>query len=67
MKNYFNKILIMPKEDEEQLHSSNTCWICEKHIDDEKVRDHCYITGKFIGAAHWSCNVNSCHFHNLKG
>ena len=31
-----------------------SCWICEKLInnDDEKVRDHCHITGKFRGAAH---------------
>ena len=29
-----------------------------KTKDDEKVRDHCHITGKYGGAAHWSCNVN---------
>ena len=47
-------------EEEEQSQSSNTCWICEKQIDndDEKVRDHCHITRKFSGAAHWSCNIN---------
>ena len=66
MKKHFNKILIMT-EKEQQLQSSNTCWVCEKLIDDEKVRDHCYITGKFRGAAHWSCNVNCCNFHNSKG
>ena len=26
--------------------------------DDEKASDHCRITGKFRGAAHWSCNIN---------
>ena len=37
-----------------------SCWICEKLIDndDEKVRDHCHITGKFRGSARWSCNIN---------
>ena len=45
-------------EEEEQFQLSNTCWICEKLIDDEKVRDHCHITGKFRGAAHCRCNIN---------
>ena len=44
-------------EEEEQLQSSNTCWICTKLIDDgdEKARDHCLVTGKFRDAAHWNC------------
>ena len=63
-------------EEEEQFRSSNICWICEKLIDDddEKVRDHCHVTGKFRGAAHWSCNINlqltkkvPVIFHNLRG
>ena len=42
--------------------------------DEEKVRDHCHITGKLRGAAHWDCNINFCLtkkisaiFHNLRG
>ena len=42
--------------------------------DDEKVRDHCHVTGKFRGAAHWDCIINfqltkkvPVIFHNLKG
>ena len=75
MKKYFNKNLIMIEE-EEQFRSSNICWICEKLIDDddEKVRDHCHVTSKFRGAAHWSCNINlpltkkvPVIFHNLRG
>ena len=60
MKKYFNKNLIMIEE-EEQFRSSNICWICEKLIDDddEKVRDHCHVTGKFRGAAHSSCSKSS--------
>ena len=23
-----------------------------------KVRNHCHITGKYRGAAHWSCYIN---------
>ena len=58
MKKHFDKNLIMSEKEEEQFQSSNICWICEKPIDDgnEKVRDHCLVTGKFTGAAHWSCN-----------
>ena len=59
MKKHFNKNLIMSEEEVEQFRSSKTCWICEKLIDndDGKVRDHCQVTGKFRGAAHWSCNI----------
>ena len=73
MKKHFNKSLIMTEEEEENLQSSKTCWICEKLIDDEKVKYHCHITRKFIGAAHWSCNINlqltkkaPVIFHNLR-
>ena len=73
---YFNKNLIIATEEEEQLQSSNTCWICKNIIEseDEKVRDHYRITGKFRGAAHWSCNIYlqltekvPVIFHNLRG
>ena len=75
MRKLFDKNLIM-SEEEEPFRLSSTCWICEKFIDDddEKVRDHYYITGKFRGAAHWSCNINlqltknvPVIFHNLRG
>ena len=56
---HFNKNLVMSAE-EERLPLSNNCWICDKLFDvgDDKVRDHCHITGKYRGAAHWSCNIN---------
>ena len=52
------------------------CWICQKlnENDDEKVRDHSHISGKFRGAAHWYCKINlritktvPVIFHNLRG
>ena len=40
----------------------------------KKVRDHYHISGKYRGAAHWSCIINlkiskkiPVLFHNLKG
>ena len=76
MKKDFNKTLIMNEEEEYLFQQSNSCWICGKLIDndDEKVRDHCHITGKFRGATQRSCNINfqltkkiPVIFHNLRG
>ena len=75
MKKHFNKNFIMTAEENEKFERSNICWICGKLIDfDEKVRDHCRITGKYRGCAHWSCNINRKInkivpeiFHDLKG
>ena len=60
MNKHFNKNLIMSEEEEHLFQQSNSCWICKKLIDndEEKVRDHCHVTGKFRGAAHWDCNIN---------
>ena len=49
----------MSEEEEYLLQQSNSCWICKKLIDndEEKVRDHCHINGKFRGPAHWDCII----------
>ena len=66
----------MSEKKKEQFQSNNTCWICEKPIDDDdkKVRDHCHVTEKFRSATRWSCNINlqltkkvPVIFHNLRG
>ena len=55
MKDQFNKNLVMTEREEYLFQQSNTCWIFKKLIDneDEKVRHHCHITGKFRVSAHW--------------
>ena len=76
MKKHFNKNLIMSQEEECFFQQINSCWICKKliNLDDEKVRDHCHVTGKFRRASHRSCNIkfqltkkNPVLFHNFKG
>ena len=58
------------------IYFKNSCWIYKKLIDndEEKVRDHYHVNGKFRGAAHWNCNINfqltkniPVTFHNLRG
>ena len=66
----------MSTEDEEGLQLSNKCWTCNKlfNVGDNKVRDHCHITGKYRGSARWSCKINlrltkkvPVIFHSLRG
>ena len=57
IKTHFNKELLMTEEDEEIYNNTNICWICSKEITENKVRDHCHITGKYRGAAHKDCNL----------
>ena len=55
-----NKEIIMTEEDEVNFNDSNTCWFCDKPFlsVNDKVRDHCHLTGKYRGAAHQLCNIN---------
>ena len=68
---YFNKDLVTTAEQNEEVERFNICWICGRLIDlDKKVRDHCHITRKYRGAAHWNCKISKkvlVIFNNLKG
>ena len=46
----------MSEREQNLFQQSHSCWVCKKLIDndEEKVRDHCHLTGKFRGAAHGS-------------
>ena len=74
MTNHFNKNFVMSVEDERILESNN--WICNKlfALEDNELKDHDHVTGKYRGSAHWSCNINlkltkkaPAIFHSLKG
>ena len=54
MNRHFDKNLIMSEEEKHLFQQSNACWIYKKPIDndEEKVRNHCQVTGKFRGATH---------------
>lgn len=72
----FPKKMIFTEDDEKGFNNATICHICEKGFseEDNKVRDHCHLSGKFRGAAHNSCNINykvpkfiPVVFHNLSG
>lgn len=70
--------MTLTNEETVQFECATTCHICEgklkKKDNDHLVRDHCHLTGKFLGAAHNSCNLNRperklvhIYCHNFSG
>ena len=66
----------MASEDEYNLENATHCSICENPCDpDDKLRDHCHMTGKYRGCAHSTCNLHfnfkdfkiQVFFHSFKG
>ena len=70
IKKHFNKNFVMFSKDEQRFPSGNKCWIYNKLVDveDNKVRDHCHITGKYRGSARLKLTKNVLViFYNSKG
>ena len=55
----FKKKFIIPltKDEEDSYNNERKCHICMKDLDIDKVKDYCYFTGKYRGAAHSKCNL----------
>ena len=54
--------------------NSTLCHNCYEELGNDRVRDHCHLSGKFIGAAHEVGNLTykfpkffPVVFHNLSG
>lgn len=64
----------MTEEDVHAFDSTKYCSIRGQLLNDDLVRDHCHVTGKFRGAAHNACNITLKQreripilFYNLRG
>jgi len=62
-------------EQEQSFRNAQVCHMCKKsfHLLNPKVRDHCHVSGLYIGAAHSMCNIKRQQrrflpvlFHNLR-
>jgi hypothetical protein len=69
-----NEMMHISDEDEQIFQDAENCWICNKPLRDDRVRDHDHIKGGFIGAAHNFCNLQRkelkripLYCHNLRG
>ena len=70
----FKKGMRITQEQEQEFQEETVCHICENLLNDDKVRDHCHLTGRYRGAAHSKCNLKyklpkfyPVIFHNLSG
>ena len=61
----------MTRHDKLVYDNSTNCHICSEELGEDRVRDHCHLSGKFRGAAHEVCNKYKVPtffpvvFHNL--
>ena len=70
----FPKSMLMTMHDKLVYDNFNLCHICNEELGNDRVRDHCHLSGKFRGAAHEICNLKykvikffPVVFHNLSG
>ena len=46
----------MSREEKKQHEQATTCFLCGGELGNDKIIEHCHITGKYRGAAHQCCN-----------
>ena len=70
----FKKNMRITQDQDKDFREATDCYICENPLNNDKVRDHCHLTGKYRGAAHSKCNLRyklpkfyPVIFHNLSG
>jgi transposase len=70
----YRKKMVYTDSDRVLFSQAETCHVCDRGLEGDKVRDHCHITGKFRGAAHNRYNLRfqlpkftPIFFHNLAG
>ena len=70
----FPKSMMLTMHDKLDNDNSTLCHICNEELDEDRVRDHCHLSGKFRGAADEGCNLKykipkffPVVFHNLSG
>jgi len=69
------KQMIITNNQEKEFLAAKNCHICNFELGEDRVRDHCHLTGLYRGPAHNNCNINFNYknfqlpivFHNLKG
>ena len=64
----------MSDDDKYCFQGATHCWLCEKPLDGDAVRDHDHLNRKYRGPAHSKCNLQAkrqktipIFFHNFSG
>ena len=53
----FKRKMVLSDEGRFEFNNAAYCWIWKSSINNDKVRDHCHLTGKYRGAAHYICKL----------
>ena len=66
--------LILTSEERDRLKLTQTCYLCQKEMLQDKVLDHDHLTGRLLGVAHNECNLKrreaqvlTVYCHNFAG